>query len=1014
MLHRPLLSIALLAVTSLAAPLLAAGPDFTRDVRPILARHCFKCHGPDDLTREGGLRLDERASAVKGADSGEIAIVPGQPGNSELVQRITSADEAEVMPPPTAKQRLTDAEKETLRQWIAAGAEYQAHWSFERPVRPAAPAVNRPEWLRNSIDAFVLARLDREGLSPSAEADRETLIRRVSLDLIGLPPTPEEVDQFVADPAPDAYDRLVDRLLASPRYGERWARRWLDLARYADTNGYEKDRQRSVWPWRDWVINAINAGMPFDQFTIEQLAGDLLPDATLEQRIATGFHRNTMTNEEGGIDPQEFQFYALCDRVNTTGATWLGLTLACTQCHTHKYDPLPHQDYYGLMAFLNNADEIKLEVPTPELLQRREVLERTIAERTAKLAENFPGTDSGSDPATRRQYLENRFSAWLAEQRAAAVDWKVLQPVSAKADLSRFEILSDGSLLASGDQTKRDEYDLVLRGDLRGVTGLRLEALPDPSLPKGGPGRTYYEGPEGDFFLSEWTVDVDGQPLKFASATETYGKLGIGGGQAAASLTYDGEFQTGWSTSGREGEPHAAFYTLAAPLQTASDASEVHIRMVFERHYSADLGRFRISATRDPRPLTARETPAEIESLLVQPPRQLMPSDIDRLQQYFLQTAPELTTTRAEIEQLRKQIPAPPTTLAFVERPANFPRETHRRHRGEFLQPKETVPAHTPGVLPPLSADVPRNRLTLAQWLVSPENPLTARVVANRNWSAFFGRGIVKTQEDFGLQGAAPTHPELLDWLATELVRQQWSLKAFHRRIVTSATYRQDSRVSPELAERDPENLLFARGPRVRLEAELVRDTLLATAGLLSDKLLGPSVFPPQPANVTTEGTYGGLAWTVSPGEDRHRRGLYTFTKRTSPYAMFSTFDGPSGEACIPRRDVTNTPLQALTLLNDPVALEIAQHLGTEFAGRTDAEPERLRILFRRCLTRSPAPEELTLLQKYLDHERNRLQANAEAAGQIAGPGTGLAAERAAWTLTARALINLDEFVVKD
>ncbi|HTN01840.1 MAG TPA: DUF1553 domain-containing protein, partial [Planctomycetaceae bacterium] len=446
----------------------------------------------------------------------------------------------------------------------------------------------------------------------------------------------------------------------------------------------------------------------------------------------------------------------------------------------------------------------------------------------------------------------------------------------------------------------------------------------------------------------------------------------------------------------------------------ASDASEVNIRMVFERHYSADLGRFRISVTRDVRPLTARATPAEIESLLVQPPQQLMPSDIDRLQQYFLQTAPELTSTRAEIEQLRKQLPAPPTTLAFVERPADFPRETHRRHRGEFLQPKETVPAHTPGVLPPLSADVPRNRLTLARWLVSPENPLTARVVANRDWSAFFGRGIVKTQEDFGLQGAAPTHPELLDWLATELVRRQWSLKEFHRRIVTSATYRQDSRVSPELAERDPENLLLARGPRVRLEAELVRDTLLATAGLLSDKLLGPSVFPPQPANVTTEGTYGGLAWTVSPGEDRHRRGLYTFTKRTSPYAMFSTFDGPSGEACIPRRDVTNTPLQALTLLNDPVALEIAQHLGNEFAGRTEAEPERLRTLFRRCLTRSPTPEELTLLQKYLDHERHRLQTNAEAAGQIAGSGAGPAAERAAWTLTARALMNLDEFVVKD
>jgi hypothetical protein len=999
-----------------ALPLLPAGAraaqadDFNDRVRPILARHCFKCHGPDDKARKARLRLDVREGALRPGKSGRRPIVPGKPDESELVRRIF-ADEDEVMPPPGAKNPLAEADKQTLRRWVASGAPYAPHWAFVPPRAVPLPKVHSAGWPRNAIDSFVLARLEAEGLTPSPEADRWVLVRRLYLDLIGLPPTPEEAERFVRDPDPAAYEKLIDRLLASPHYGERWARRWLDLARYADTNGYEKDRARSVWPYRDWVIAALNADMPFDEFTVEQLAGDMLPHATPAQRVATGFHRNTMLNEEGGIDPLEFRFYAVVDRVATTGTTWLGLTLGCAQCHTHKFDPISHREYYQTFAFLDNADEPEVDVPDPAVARRRAEVEAQVARRVADLPRRFPPGDKPAkgdarpDEERRRQNLERKFGEWLERETARTARWAVLRPAEAKANRPHLTVLEDASVLAGGDQGKSDTYDLRFHTDLRGITALRLEVLPDERLPRHGPGRVYYEGAFGDFFLSEFTLAAGGKPVKLARATHSF----AGGGGADKAI--DGDPQTGWSINGGQGRPHNAVFTLAAPL---ADAGDLHVRMLFERYYAAGLGRFRIWATTDPRPPAAREMPAEVEELLLVPPTARTGEQRQRLLDYYLSVVPELAGERAAIDKLRAQMPAYPTTLVMAERPADDPRPTSLHNRGEFLQPTEPVEPALPAVLPPLPPGLPRNRLGFARWLVSPDNPLTARVTVNRQWAAFFGRGIVATLQDFGYQGQRPTHPELLDWLAVDFMRRGWSLKDLHKTIVMSATYRQDSRVSAALLARDPDNRLLARGPRVRLEAEAIRDGALRAAGLLSEKVGGPSVFPPQPPGVTTEGTYGQLAWKVSEGPDRYRRGLYTYSKRTAPYAAFATFDAPSGEVCVARREVSNTPLQALTLLNDPVFVEAAQALGRMMVSRPGPVAGRVDYLFRRCLTRSPAPAEAEALVRFFEAQRRRFVNRELDAGPVAGPGPGDASERAAWVALARALFNLDEAVTKE
>ena len=962
-----------------------AEPDFNRDVRPILAARCFKCHGPDDKARKAGLRLDRREDALKAG-----AFVPGKPDESSLVKRIHSGDPDEVMPPPAIKNPLTIREKQILRAWVAGGAKYDQHWAFVAPRKSPLPVVKNAAWVRNPIDNFVLARLEREGLTPSPEADRHTLCRRVYLDLIGLPPTPEEVDTVVNDKDPAAYEKLVDRLLASPHYGERWARRWLDLARYADTNGFEKDRYRSVWPYRDWVINALNADMPFDQFTIEQLAGDMLPNAKPSQIVATGFHRNTMLNEEGGIDPLEYRYYSVVDRTNVTSTVWLGLTAGCAQCHTHKFDPIAHTEYFRMLAFLNNAEEPELEVPSNADRLRCDAIQIKLQALEADLPNKVPA-----------EQREKSFAAWLATERKAAVKWTTIRPTKLEAGPTKLTVLADGSILASGDAMKYDVYSLAFVDLPPGVTAIRLEALPHDSLPAKGPGRAFYEGPKGDFLLSEFRFAVDGKPVKFTGSSASNDK--------PASLAHDGRDDTGWAAPGREGKPSNIVLNLPEPLSAKSTTVE----MVFSRHYSASLGRFRIAVGTTEK-AKALDIPGEIEDLLLIPDEKLSAEQRQALLHHWSTTAPELAAARKEIDDLRKQLPAIPTALVMRERPADNPRPTFRHHRGEFLQPKERVQPGTLSSLPSLPADQPANRLTFARWLVSPANPLVGRVTVNRQWQAFFGRGLVRTLDDFGYQGEAPTNPQLLDWLAVEFVERGWSMKQLHRTIVTSASYRQSSRITPELLTKDLDNKLLARGPRFRLEAEQIRDSALTASGRLSRKLGGPSVFPPQPANVTTEGTYGRFDWKVSDGEDRYRRGLYTFTKRTAPYAMSGTFDAPSGEACTARREVSNSPLQALTMLNDTVLTDCSQALARRVIDHPGKADEKAAFLFRLCLVRPPAPDELALLVKFYEARRATFATDPDRADAVAVPGTGSAADRAAWTCVARALLNLDEFVTKE
>jgi hypothetical protein len=1011
---RLLLPIAVLF--ALAAPVRAADPGedfFTAKVRPILAKHCFKCHGPDDRARKAKLRLDVADEALKPARSKKRAIVPGKPEQSELVARVFADDDGERMPPASAKLALTEEQKQILKRWIAEGAKYTAHWSFVPPRWPELPVVKDARWPRNAIDRFVLARLEREGLSPSSEADRYTLVRRLYLDLVGMPPTPEEAASFVADNTPDAYEKVVDRLLASPRYGERWARRWLDLARYADTNGYEKDRPRSIWPYRDWVIEALNADMPFDEFTIEQLAGDMVANSVasasgtsrLALKVATGFHRNTMLNEEGGIDPLEFRFHAMTDRVATTGTTWLGLTIGCAQCHAHKYDPISQKEYYQFLAFTNNADEPEMSLPDPAVAARRKEILARIAALEADLVNYLPEVKKADASKTPRDAVVERFvRSWRDRLSRQVVRWHALHPIVATSNLPHLTVEKDDTIFASGDQSKSDTYEVSFQPGQANITAIRLEVLPDERLPGGGPGRVWYEGPPGDFVLSEITLLADGKPAAFAEATAS-----IHAG-ASADKAIDGNPQTGWSINGGQGRAHHAIFRLKAPVTAVR---ELKVKLLFERYYSAGLGKFRISATSDLNPPRAADFPVELEPLLLLDRARLSAEQRQLLLHQFLRMAPELAKARQPIEALRRSLPNYSTTLVMAERPPENPRPTFVHNRGEFLQSGERVAPAVPAALHALPAGAKLDRLTFARWLVSRENPLVGRVTVNRQWAAFFGKGIVTTLGDFGLQGDAPSHPELLDWLALELVRGGWSMKHVHRLVLTSSTYRQSSRVSPDLLVRDPANRLLARGPRVRLEAEMVRDSVLLASGLLAEHLGGPSVFPPQPPGVTTEGAYGQLQWRASPGLDRYRRGLYTFSKRTAPYALFGTFDGPSGEVCVAKREVSNTPLQALTMLNDQAILDAAQELGRQAVRMPGSAAERVNVLFRRVLTRPPSSEETQLLTRFVSAQQQRFEKKELDAGAVAGTGQGNVNERAAWTALARVLFNLDEAITK-
>jgi hypothetical protein len=766
--------------------------DFNRQVRPILSQNCLTCHGRDEKKRQADLRLDVREIATAVRDAAR-AIAPGHPEASELLRRITSADAGERMPPPETGKKLSPGEIETLIRWIKEGAPYAPHWAYLKPVRPPLPRVGGASWPKNAIDHFILARLEREGMRPSPEADRTALIRRVSLDVTGLPPAIAEVDQFVADRSPDAYEKLVDRLLAKDAYGEHWARMWLDLARYADSAGYVADRPREIWAYRDYVIRSFNANKPFDRFTIEQIAGDLLPNRTEEQLIATAFHRNTQTNDEGGTDDEEFRNVAVVDRVNTTMTVWMGTTMACAQCHDHKYDPISQKEYFQFFAFLNQTEDADIPDEQPVYTMYTEEQNRQRARLAAEIAE-----------------LEKRASA-----------------------------------------------------------------------------------------------------------------LGLGPSQS---------------------EPKTKDQSPKA---------------------------------KDPNP----------------------------------QTAKRLADLKAQLAAIKA-----PMLPIMRELPPGKRRTTTIQYRGNFLDRGPPVTEAVPAAFHPLPKDGPLNRLTLAKWLVDENNPLVGRVVANRYWERIFGAGLVATSEDFGTQGELPSHPELLDWLASEVVARHWDLKYLVKLLVTSATYRQSSRMTPALRERDPDNRLLARGPRFRLDAEAVRDEALLVSGLLSRKMYGPAVRPVQPSFGLSAAFGGAMDWQTSEGEDRYRRGIYTTWRRTNPYPSMITFDAPSREVCTARRPRTNTPLQALVTLNDPVYIEAAQALARRIVREGGPSPaDKVRYGLRLSLGRHGSDAEIARLLALYEQARGRFSKDPEQAKKMTTiplgpppPGANLA-DLAAWTVVGNVLLNLDE-----
>ena len=1037
------------AATSLFSFVSAQGPiDFKRDIEPIFAASCFQCHGPKKAA--GQLRLDVKTAAMKGGISGAI-ILPGNSKASILLKRILGEGGEARM--PMGGDALKAEQIELIRKWIDQGAVWPAseaesaihnsqstipqHWAYVKPVRPAIPQIKNQAWVRNPIDAFVLARLEKEGLTPSPEASKETLLRRVYLDLIGLPPSVKEMDEFLADKSPDAYEKVVDRLLASQHYGERWARPWLDLARYADSNGYEKDNLRVMWKYRDWVISALNADMPFDQFTIEQIAGDMLPNPTIDQKIATGFHRNTQLNTEGGVDPDAARYEVMVDRVNTTATVWLGSTLGCAQCHNHKYDPFSQRDYYKFYSFFDNsayqiqgseafsrvAYEPTLELPTPDQETKRKDLNDQIAKLESTLKTQTPELDTAQ-------------ARWEELMREEPKQWTPAKPKTFKSTGgTTLAKLEDNSLLASGAAPEFDEYTITVEaspGANGQISAVMLEAMPDKSLPRGGPGRDLY----GHFILSTVEASANGNPLKFTDGNWDDGLSRI---DLKTFFNYEmaqiSDRPRGWLINAMTDETRMtrlAVFALDKPLITNKPV-ELTIRLKFlAGGLCQGIGRLRLSTTGTDDPLRITRVSAGLKKVLYTPADQRTERQKNALSERFRQLTPLLAKERTKLEEVQTSLRnlGIITALVLQEKPGFDRPSTWVRERGGFYNHGEKVYAGTPASLPPLPESAPANRLGLARWLVDESNPLTARVTVNRFWEQFFGRGIVETAEDFGTQSSPPSHPELLDWLATEFMSdggtgrkgdgetsqsKAWGMKKLHRLIVTSATYRQDSSVSASLQERDQYNRLLARGPRFRVEAEMIRDLTLTASGLLSQKVGGPSVMPSQPEGIWRN-PYSSEKWSVSKGEDRYRRGLYTFLRRTSPYPAMMTFDATSREFCTVRRIRTNTPLQSLTLLNDDAAMEMARALAKRMFLEIEGDTKtRLQYGFRLCTGRHAKPAELDRLAALYDQQLANYKASPKTADQLLkGENRELPApELAAWTLVANVLLNLDETLTK-
>jgi mono/diheme cytochrome c family protein len=992
-----------------------AAVDFNRDIQPILSENCFQCHGPDEKSRKARLRLDRPEGAFGSTESGATAVVPGKPAESELIVRIFATDPEDVMPAPKSNRTLTAAQKELLQRWVEQGAPWAEHWAFVAPQRPIVPAVPPGKFpIRNPIDAFVAARLAVEKLPPSPEAPREKLIRRVTLDLTGLPPTPAEVDAFLADRSVDAYEKIVARLLASPRYGERMVWDWLDLARYADTNGYQGDPTRTMWPWRDWVIKALNDNMPFDQFTIEQLAGDLLPDATRDQKLATGFNRNHMLNNEGGSIPEESRVGYVLDRVDTTATVWLGLTVGCARCHDHKFDPVTQREYYQLSAYFNQVPEKGNADANP---MANPLLSLATPEAEAKVARLRAGEKAAKEGRdTLEAELKAAQPAWekrvLAEGvRLPEPPWTVITPEeSSSARGATVTRLPDGSVLVSGANPAID--DLVFTGNagLRGVTALQIEALPDPSLPQGGPGRA----DDGTFVLSEIKIQADGRPLTLVALRADSEREGF-----PLAHAIDDNPATGWSGRAAPGQPRRAIFEV----RPAGVREESLLSIRLEHHAKNPrgvLGRFRLSVT-NADPTTLRPLSTAALAALALPADQRSPELATALEQFYLGISSERAAAIKKFDAAKRAADAAARALlkVMVMQDLPEPRDTFVLVRGAYDQHGDKVAPGTPKVLPPLPADAPPHRLALARWLVSPDHPLTARVTVNRFWAMFFGTGLVKTAGDFGVQGEKPSHPELLDWLAREFVASGWDLKHLVRLIVTSTTYRQSAQAAPALFERDPENRFLARGPRFRLPSWMIRDQALAASGLLVEKLGGPAVNGYQPSGIWEEATFGKIKYQQDHGDALYRRSVYTFWRRIVGPTVF--FDTANRQSCSVTNSRTNTPLHALTTLNDVTYVEAARVLAERMLTAGGAGDEaRLAFGFRLCTARLPIPAETARLVSALARLRRQFAAApAEAktfvtAGESPPDPALDPVELAAHTAIATLLLNLDETLTKE
>lgn len=1146
--------------------------NFNRDIRPILSNNCYQCHGPDEATRKAKLRLDDGEGLFAALKSGNVPVVPGDREKSELWKRITTEASADKMPPAASGKMLNERQIALMGRWIDEGAKWERHWAFVPPEQPPLPEVKNTGWAKNEIDRFILARLEQEKLAPSPEADKHSLIRRVTLDLTGLPPTPKDVEDFLKDESPDAYEKVVDRLLASERYGEHMARYWLDAARYADTNGYHIDNERFMWRWRDWVIGAFNGNMPYDQFTVEQLAGDLLPDATLSQKIASGFNRNHMINFEGGAIPEEYRVAYVNDRVETTGTVWMGMTLACASCHDHKFDPVSQKEFYQIFAFFNNVPEEGLDgrqgnappripAPLPEQETKLAEYKKQIADLNAEMDKPMPLVDAvqAKWETEWAEALRGRWSA-IGEAEYTA------------AGGATFKKLDDGSVLVEGENPDTDTYEITAKLDGGGYMAIRLEALTHESLGSKSLGRAG----SGNFVLTEFEAEAApaSNPealtkVNFRMANADYSQKDFDIARAI-----DGDAKTGWAVDGSKKKENRNAVFIASEPFGIEQGTILKIRMKHESAFAKhNVGRFRLSVTADPAMAasrlgtwyvngpfkaedgnTAYETeyepekvvdtnatyedgkykwlpradlldgknhdligdiaatylyrtidspsdrkmtlsigsndavkiwfngevvldknvqrslkrdedqitvnvkegenallvkvvnygasyafyfnkadeqvgavPFEIEHILITEVSQRSEEQQRKLRDYYRKEnsqeyqklSADLAALEKEADEFEKQIPT-----AMIMAKMEKPRETFVLVRGQYDQNGDKVEPQTPEALPPMPEDLPRDRLGLAKWLVDPKHPLTARVAVNRFWQQYFGYGIVKTAEDFGSQGELPSHPELLDWLATDFIASGWDVKRLQRMIVTSAAYRQSAVVSPELQERDPDNRLVARGPRIRMDAEMIRDNALSIAGLLVEHVGGPSVKPYQPQGLWEEVAYGAeysaQRYEQDKGDKLYRRSMYTFWKRQAPPPTMLLFDAPNRETCTVRRSRTNTPLQALALLNSTQFVEAARTLAERMMTEGGAEPaDRVRFAFRLATARMPSDREMEVLLRVYEEQLNEFKANGEAAVEFVSVGESKPneelnkSELAAWTAVASTIMNLDETITK-